>query len=100
MLDEFCKNLQTVRSNQATRISHKRKRRDDSADERSSVLENRMRWTSFLFHAWQPVYREVIEEVYGELAESSSKFINAKTRMMVGVKNFKHSVLAQCEVCE
>ncbi|MCJ1424739.1 hypothetical protein MMC29_002627 [Sticta canariensis] len=98
MQDEFCKNLQIIRSNQATRTSHKRKRRDDSADDRFSVLENRMRWTSFLFHAWQPVYLEVIEEVYGEIAEGSSEFINAKTRMMIAVKNFKHSVLAQCEL--
>lgn len=81
-------------------MSHKRKRRGDSTDERFFVLENRMRWTSFLFHAWQPVYLEVIKEVYGELADNSSEFIDAKTRMMIGVKNLKHAVLAQCEVCE
>ena len=100
MLDEFHKKMQITRSNQATRTSHKRKRQDDSDDERFFVFENRMRWTSFLYHAWQPVYLEVIQDIFGAVGKSSSEFINAKTRMMTIVKNLKHSVLAQCEVCE
>lgn len=103
--------LRDVRTSEVTRTSRKRKRADDDStkdtvifddnDRKFRVLDNRIRWISFLYHAWQPAYLEVIREIFGEeLVATASEFVEAKNRIMDGVKNYKHLLLRQCEVCE
>lgn len=98
---------QTFSSSGATRLSKKCDRAEDTfgadlyeeIDRQFRVLENRTKWASFISHAWQPTYLAMISEVFGDMPENSSEFIEAKNRIMTRIKNFKHAVLYHCEVC-
>lgn len=86
-------------------MSKKRKRGDDPDEseeirDKFRILENRIRWMSFLDHSWQRTYLGVIGEIFGgELGATSREFVKAKKQIIAGVKNYKHGVLNQCEVC-
>ncbi|MCJ1468351.1 hypothetical protein MMC07_006979 [Pseudocyphellaria aurata] len=104
-VDDSFSAYQSFPSSEATKMSKQRRRAEDTfgadlyeeVDRQFRVLDDRIRWTSFLSHAWQPTYLAIISETFGEMPKKSSEFIDAKTLIQTRVKNWKHAVLYQCE---